>query len=60
MDDRIEEMPYPCPRCKGPLLNFLHTGFVDSGLKRDGVCFQWAEDKFTCNNHKMRTSDHAY
>lgn len=37
-----------CPRCRGPLRDLRGTGFNTRAIEREGTCFWWAEDAYTC------------
>lgn len=37
-----------CPRCKRPLRDLRETAFSTRAIEREGVCFRWGVDAFTC------------
>lgn len=37
-----------CPRCKGALLDLRGQGFNAKKVEREGTCFWWADDAYTC------------
>lgn len=47
-------MATTCPTCGGPLEDYRQVLANHDGLVRDGVCFFWADNDYTCSNRAVR------
>lgn len=47
-------MATTCPTCLGPLEDYRQVLANHDGLVRDGVCFLWADNDYTCSNRAAR------
>ncbi len=41
----VDEM---CPKCRGPLRNLSGVAFSPKAMGREGVCYRWNTDMFSC------------
>lgn len=41
-----------CPRCKGPMVDLRGCAFDARAVEREGTCFAWGKNMFTCCQRK--------